>query len=548
MTKHTLSLPSWPFYGSILILSSIYYGLYFNSGFSAADDGNYAQIAYELYLGRAPEELSINYGILWFKIGEALFHTFGVNYVLVKGLFFSVIAVNNLLIFYTISLATGNRSLAMAMTAIPALIPAFPATAFYGLCVLMNAAAQMRLASKLQNCSWRSAAIAGAALSVSFQIRPDFGYIFAVSLIALLALATLQGDRTKKARGLFGAAGIAFLAAQVPLLLIATLGGYADLVLQQYLTYPFTMIDYAISGVQNLFGTNVNKLDSPGSTSLQRPGLLAIFSNNPDASRLATLIYAPIVAVTGFLFISAVSVRRLWASGKSDTIAKALVCFFSAAAAMPHYFFYRPDLAHVANFMPGYTVLAAAMLAWLMRTYYSEESNWVRVASAAAVLALALHMGTYLMAGLNTPGTGSVAGARDRTEIFQASNGVDVNVSPAEKSQLEFIRDIIAENSEPGDRIVCVPYCPGFAFMADRKMLFGNFYVDNSTPLLIPDWIPNAISQTAASRPPIIIVMDWAINGTEASRFSNWAPEYMLRIEQLSRHKVARPGLTVYIL
>jgi hypothetical protein len=84
--------------------------------------------------------------------------------------------------------------------------------------------------------------------------------------------------------------------------------------------------------------------------------------------------------------------------------------------------------------------------------------------------------------------------------------------------------------------------------MADRQMLFGNFYVDNSTPLLIPDWIPNAISQTAASRPSIIIVMDWAINGTEASRFSNWAPEYMLRVEQLSRHKVVRPGLTVYIL
>lgn len=548
MTKDTSSLPNWPFYAAVLILSAIYYGLYFNSGFSAADDGNYAQIAYELYLGRAPEELSINYGILWFKIGEALFHTFGVNYVLVKGLFFAVIAATNLLIFYTISLATGSRSLAIAMTAIPALVPAFPATAFYGLCILMNAAAQMQLASTLQNCTWRSAAIAGATLSVSFQIRPDFGYIFAVSLIALLALAAFQGDRTKKAQSLFGVTGIAFLAAQAPLFLSAALGGYADLVLQQYLSYPVTMMDYAISGVQNLFGSNATQLDSPGSTSLQRPGLLAIFSNNSDASRLATLIYAPIVAITGFLVISAISVRRLWTSGKSVTIAKALVCFFSAAAAMPHYFFYRPDLSHVANFMPGYTVLAAAMIAWLIRTYYSEKSNWMRVGSAAAVLALALHMGMYLMVGLSAPGTGSIAGTGDRTKTFQASNGVDVNVSSAKKVQLEFIRDIIAQNSGPGDHIVCVPYCPGFAFMADRQMLFGNFYVDNSTPLLIPDWIPNAISQTTASRPPIIIVMDWAINGTEASRFSNWAPEYMLRVEQLSRDKVVRPGLTVYIL
>lgn len=548
MTKDTSSLPNWPFYAAVLILSAIYYGLYFNSGFSAADDGNYAQIAYELYLGRAPEELSINYGILWFKIGEALFHTFGVNYVLVKGLFFAVIAATNLLIFYTISLATGSRSLAIAMTAIPALVPAFPATAFYGLCILMNAAAQMRLASTLQNCTWRSAAIAGATLSVSFQIRPDFGYIFAVSLIALLALAAFQGDRTKKARSLFGAAGIAFLAAQAPLFLSASLGGYADLVLQQYLSYPVTMMDYAISGVQNLFGSNATQLDSSGSTSLQRPGLLAIFNNNSDAARLAVLIYAPTIAVTGFLAIGAISVQRLWKSGKSATIAKALVCFFSASAAMPHYFFYRPDLSHVANFMPGYTVLAAAMIAWLIRTYYSEKSNWMRVGSATAVLALTLHMGIYLVVGLNTPGTGSIAGARDRTETFQASNGVDINVSSAEKVQLEFIRDIIAQNSDPGDRIVCVPYCPGFAFMANRQMLLGNFYVDNSTPLLIPDWITNATLLTTEFKPPVIIVMDWAINGTEASRFANWASEYVSKIERLSRDKLVQPGLTVYLL
>ncbi|MBT7451913.1 MAG: hypothetical protein HN793_13845, partial [Rhodospirillaceae bacterium] len=91
----------WYYGAAILLLSALYYGLYLNIGFSAADDGNYAQIAYELYLGRAPEELAINYGILWFKIGEGLFHVFGVNYVLVKIFFFAVIAATNILIFYT---------------------------------------------------------------------------------------------------------------------------------------------------------------------------------------------------------------------------------------------------------------------------------------------------------------------------------------------------------------------------------------------------------------------------------------------------------------
>lgn len=548
MIKELPSLPTWPYYATVFAFSVIYYGLYFNSGFSAADDGNYAQIAYELYLGRAPEELSISYGILWFKIGEVLFHTFGVNYVLVKGLFFFVITATNLLIFYTISMATGSRLVALTMTAIPALVPAFPATAFYGLCILMNAAIQMWLAGTLHKFTWRSAAIAGATLSVSFQIRPDFGYIFAVSLIALLTLAAFQSDRTEKARHLFGAAGIAFLAAQAPLLLSATLGGYTDLVLQQYLSYPATMVNYAVSGIQNLFGTNINQLGSPGSTSLQRPGLLAIFGDDPDASRLAVLIYAPLIAIMGFAITGAISARHLWASGKSDTIAKALVCFFAATAAFPHYFFYRPDLSHIANFMPGYTVLATAIIVWLVRTYTYEKSHLRRAGFALAALTLTVHMGFYLMVGLTTPGTGSITGAGDRTEIFQARNGVDTNVNAAEKAQLEFLRDVIAQNSKPGDRIVCVPYCPGFAFMADRQMLFGTFYVDNSTPLLSPDWVSNATVLTTEFKPPVIIVMDWAINGTEASRFANWASEYVLRVEQLSRDKLVRPGLTVYIL
>ena len=90
-------------------MSSIgYYALYFNSGFNFADDGNYAQICYELLLGRDPNDLAIGYGILWFKVGEFLFRIFGVNYTLIKLLFFFCITVTNVLIFYTVAIATGS--------------------------------------------------------------------------------------------------------------------------------------------------------------------------------------------------------------------------------------------------------------------------------------------------------------------------------------------------------------------------------------------------------------------------------------------------------
>jgi hypothetical protein len=46
----------------------------------------------------------------------------------------------------------------------------------------------------------------------------------------------------------------------------------------------------------------------------------------------------------------------------------------------------------------------------------------------------------------------------------------------------------------------------------------------------------------------VVIVMDWAINGTERSRFENWAETYMEALVPLARDIRTFPGLTVYLL
>jgi hypothetical protein len=46
----------------------------------------------------------------------------------------------------------------------------------------------------------------------------------------------------------------------------------------------------------------------------------------------------------------------------------------------------------------------------------------------------------------------------------------------------------------------------------------------------------------------VVIVMDWAINGTDISRFSRWASPYMQLLESLAREKIDRPGLSIYLL
>ena len=65
---------------AILFISSLaYYAVYLLQQINVADDGNYAQIYYELVLGRPVQDLTISYGLLWFKVGAWLFELFGVH-------------------------------------------------------------------------------------------------------------------------------------------------------------------------------------------------------------------------------------------------------------------------------------------------------------------------------------------------------------------------------------------------------------------------------------------------------------------------------------
>ena len=61
------------------------------------------------------------------------------------------------------------------------------------------------------------------------------------------------------------------------------------------------------------------------------------------------------------LFNAFVAGRRL-RENRQDLLTQSIIAFAAAAAAFPHYFLFRPDMAHVANFMPGYVVLAAAFI------------------------------------------------------------------------------------------------------------------------------------------------------------------------------------------
>src|SRR5262249_39707613 len=88
----------------------------------------------------------------------------------------------------------------------------------------------------------------------------------------------------------------------------------------------------------------------------------------------------------------------------------------------------------------------------------------------------------------------------------------------------------------------------GFAFMTARRMLFGTFYADETFLVRRPDWLPEAIARTQSARPPIVVIADWPINGTERSRFKVWAADYVRAVEALARDRIEIGNVTIYTL
>ncbi|MBX7198833.1 MAG: hypothetical protein K1X51_05605 [Rhodospirillaceae bacterium] len=508
---------------ALALLSVAYYALYINAGFNYSDDGNYAQTAYELFLGRPPLDLDLSYGLMWYQAGAALFHLFGVDFLLVRLLFFGTITLTTLLVFYSLARATGSILAAGLLAAVIALVPAFPATAFYGLCVALNAAAQLRLARR-KDATAMDGALAGAALAASFQIRPDFGFIFAGSLavtVLLLFWPRRQSYAPRIAAGIVG--GFAVVA--LPAAALAFAGGYGSILTRQYLDYPKLLVGLLLNGLTA--GPTLGLLARPG---LAAPGL-------------AALVYLPlaIFAAAGAYFL--LTIKDTF---KRDVGAAAqmVIALAAGVAAFPHYFLYRPDISHIANFMPGFVLMAGVFLGRL------KENGIVvlRPLAFAGAGLTGLYFVLYLAIGLPSPATGSIGMSTGRTEPFTAANGVNVKVAPGELAQLTFLRDTVLANSRPGDAIVCVPYCPGVAFMTGRRMLLHNFYVDDTFPQLRPRWLATAIAETRAARPPVVIVQDWAINGTEQSRFANWAATYIDAVKEQARDILTGPATTIYLI
>jgi hypothetical protein len=155
------------------------------------------------------------------------------------------------------------------------------------------------------------------------------------------------------------------------------------------------------------------------------------------------------------------------------------------------------------------------------------------------ILFLAVHAWLYLSRMLPDRSAGTIAANREftklmqegrysklfhhgkRPRLFHGANGADVLVSEREFNELETIVHLVDAHSTKGDYLVAYPYHPSLNVITDHPTYEKNVYVDNATRS--GNWDDEAIARLEKYKPAVVILSDWAINGTEASRFSIWA-------------------------
>lgn len=119
-----------------------------------------------------------------------------------------------------------------------------------------------------------------------------------------------------------------------------------------------------------------------------------------------------------------------------------------------------------------------------------------------------------------------------RTERFTAASGLDVFVTPYEKTLYEGASSVINLQAGENEYVLCLPYCPGFNAMTNRPTFARKMYVDDTMLLKDPGWQSRMSQKIINKQPPVIMIADWALNGTEISRFHNWATEVMAVINR----------------
>lgn len=542
---------------ALTVIGVIYYGSFYNYGFSWGDEGSVALIAEKMFNGEKPYiDVEIGYGIFWYLPIVFLFKVFGVKFYLVRIFFLGIGLASALFAHALMMRLTANRLLAF-LSALPVLM--FPGCIYQtyipflvisGLYVLLLYDAGT-LKPRIN--PWLALIFNGAYLGVAYLIRSDvpavYTFIFLLyqGLLALQAL--MRGEPILETLQVLFAriAGVAFVAAIValPFAIEAKTQGYWEEFLHQYTMFA----EQLVGKIQQRFFLETSDGVSVAGSLLPRPSLLSFFHVGWVNKGLIFLTYAPIVMLlVVVIFMVADFFARQSKNRVRDFISERiylLMILLGAISSFPQFFVWRPDIWHLAGFLPGFLVLIAYFLFILSRN--TSQNKNIEVIRHWSSLFLAAFYSTYIMVFFIYNPDGPKLFQQDIVQL-KMDKGVDLYLPRQHFQLVEHLTSMVKEESKPGEFVLCFPYCPGFNFLADRPTFQKYLYVDDSFLILRPEWMDDMGGKIVSMKPKIIIIDDWDINQTEISRFRNWAKPLYDQITKSYERKANFEGYEVFVL
>lgn len=542
----------WPWIILLLVIAATYYGSYLRYGLGFRDEGQtVALISQRLLNGEVPlKDVVLSYNVGWFYPVVVLYKFFGVSYVLLRGWCFTLSTLTAVLGFLLVAKTTRRPWLAFLVGVVLVLIPGSQFKNYIPLLAVANTLCLLHVALSPadQRLSLVKSATGGLVLGLAFLIRIDIALLFAALWIGLLLLRIVTGTAPFVHRTVLGLASFAAISLAValvhwPVWADAKARGYerelhaqyaekwrilerpVTLLLKKYRLLPAPAPRHAGGHFQTPHRTALN---APADTeevadkqTLRRATLADLSKSGQNTGpAFVFLTYAPLLVLALFLpwalFTWIAGLLRRDGEMERRGLA-VLVLMGGALTTFPQFFFFRPDIPHLSEFMPGFlsSTFASAGLLWAgMKTW----RNW---RSLVCVFLFVL-VATYVFRVLPDRWAGTYTIRNKRTKLFTAENGVRVYVSSREKTGLDEIQRLLREFApNPRDYVACYPYSPGINLLANRPTYESNVYIDNATRTT--HWDAEAIARFEKFQPAVVVLSDWDINGTRSSRFSVWA-------------------------
>jgi hypothetical protein len=527
---------------ALVLFATVYYSLIYRYALNLADEGSVALLSQRLLHGERPFlNVSLGYNVLWFYPISTLFRLFGTNLLLMRTYFYGISTASGLIAFMLLRRLDAPLWLAFAQGLAVISVTGQYFKAYIPFLVISNL-----FAITLFLTSQRKALLsvgAGLLLGTTYLIRIDIGIFLTAIWFGVILLHAVLLDRRLRLNLIV--AGNFFLGVAVmhlPFIYDAyhrhflqpfaeQYSNVAGLILSPILPRPTqtvaknqdqTGVGHASATAGTVMETHSVMVDKPP-TLLRRRPFQQIFQKSPriEYRLLAFLTYIPPLLI-GALFLAGLYLCL----SKKFAVDRWLL--FSALlggclTAFPQFYFFRPDLPHLIEFMSG-GLAALTCAGWLL---WSSQGRG-RL-STAFFMTIALVAICYLLLTLPNQYGGTLAIRLDRHTNFRGANGADVFLTKDEYEEVNTLFSATVWNSTKKDYVACYPYLPGVNFITARPTFQSLLYIDNVTQS--PDWQQVEIDKIKKFRPAVIVIDDWTINGTEESRFSHWAAQMTKFIE-----------------